>query len=108
MNSLKASLSSLGLTMDGVNGGSGITTELATACLAMSVHRAGARRLSTLEGLKRLASSDLKPEDAKSVELIRLVAVCVNDIGEMELDDIKEGKSRALPKALANKAATAE
>jgi len=112
MEGLKGSLSSLGFTMDGVKGSLEgevqIPKELATACMAMSVHRAGARRLTTLEGLKRMANPDLKPEDAKNVEIIKMVAVCINEITELELEDVKAGKARPLPKVLANKAATAE
>jgi len=114
MDSLKGSLSSLGFTMNGVQdslgglaeGQTAITNELATGCLAMSVHRAGARRLSTLEGLRRFASLEIKPEDAKSIELVKLVAVCINEISQADIDDLKAGKAKALPKNLADKAKT--
>jgi hypothetical protein len=104
---LKEKLSGLenqlkGLGLDGLDGGSGPNpelTEFLSACVAMSMRRAGMQRPSTLSALRRLADGKLPPAEAAKNEFWRMVGVCVGDFREDEFAEFKQGKIKILPKS---------
>merc|ERR1740121_2273984 len=73
------------------------------------MRKLGARRPSTLGALRQLSSGKLKQQDAANIELLRMTAVCINELTDEELQDAKAGaKLTALPKHLVDKAGKPE
>lgn len=97
---LETQLSGLGL--DGLTGGgagsSPELTEFLSACVAMSLRRAGMQRPATLGALRRLVQKKMTPAEAAQQELWKMVAVCVAECKEDEFASFKVGKLKILPK----------
>lgn len=90
-----------GLGLDGLTGGAGSSpemTEFLSACVAMSLRRAGMQRPATLGALRRLVQKKLSPAEAAQQELWKMVAVCVAECKEDEFASFKSGKLKILPK----------
>lgn len=99
LSGLEAQLGSLGL--DGLTGGGSNPelTEFLSACVAMSMRRAGMQRPATLGALRKLVDNKLPPAEAAKNEFWRMVGVCVGEMQEGEFADFKAGKMKILPKA---------
>mmetsp|Transcript_76421 Transcript_76421/g.181783 ORF Transcript_76421/g.181783 Transcript_76421/m.181783 type:complete len:297 (-) Transcript_76421:46-936(-) len=82
--------------------------DLYASCMSMSVMRAGATRKSTRQTLRQMASGDLGQPEAAKVDLLKMVATCINDLTVEELQQYKAKSIGLLPKALAEKATSAE
>jgi len=100
LQGLESQLKTLGL--DGLGGGvAGANPELTEflgACVAMSMRRVGMQRPATLGALRKLVQGKLPPAEAAKNELWRMVAVCITDFKEDELQSYKSGKVKILPK----------
>jgi len=100
LQGLESQLKTLGL--DGLGGGgagsSPELTEFLSACVAMSMRRVGMQRPATLGALRKLVQGKLPPAEAAKNELWRMVAVCITDFKEDELQSYKSGKVKILPK----------
>jgi len=70
------------------------------SCMLMSVMRAGATRKKVKEVLRQLASGELTQAEASSVDLMRMVGTCINEITEEELQQAQTKSLGLLPKAL--------
>jgi len=104
---LEKTIAGLGMGIDGAEMGS--TPELQEflgGCILMSMKRIGMRRPSALSGLRQLANSDVKQDEVASNELVRMVAVCINELSDQELQEHKAGKLQQLPKVHVDKAQT--
>jgi hypothetical protein len=82
--------------------------EFLSSCVMMSLRRAGAQRPATLSALARLADKETTMERAGDFEFVRMVAICVNELTDDDLKEIKTGRLTVLPKGLAAKAAEPE
>jgi type VI protein secretion system component VasK len=114
---LKARLEGLEQQLSGLGLGNLVNPEQASSpelreflgsCVMMSLKRAGAQRPATLAALARLADKETTMERAGDFEFVRMVAVCVNEMTDDDLREIKSGKLTVLPKGLAAKAADPE
>jgi len=100
---LESQLSSLGL--GSLTGGptAGVSspelTEFLSACVAMTVRRAGLQRPSTLNALASVADGKMAPADAKQNDIWRQVATCIGQFTEDEFEQFKAGQLSALPKS---------
>lgn len=105
LDGLQSQLSSLGL--GDLVGGLGSNSqalpdskelqEFLTACVMLSMKRAGDSRSSTLAALRLLVRGKLTPAEAAEMELWRMTATCINELTEQELQQFKNGKLRKLP-----------
>lgn len=104
---LSGQLASLGLGDMAENlGGGGLPqskelTEFLTVCVGLSMKQmtgAGGRGQANL-ALKLLAKDKLKPEQAKTMDMWKLTATCINELTEEELQQFKKKKLSKLPKA---------
>lgn len=107
LNGLSSQLSSLGLG-DGTEETNPALREFLGGCIVMSVRKAGARRMSTLSSLEKLADPSTTLEQAAEDELGRMAGCCVNELTDDELSQFKSGRLQALPNAIAAKAAKPE
>lgn len=91
-----------GLGLDGLTGAAAGSspelTEFLSACVAMSLRRAGMQRPATLGALRKLVQKKLPPAEAAHHELWKMVAVCVTECKEDEFAGFKSGKLKILPK----------
>jgi len=71
--------------------------EFLTACVMLSMKRAGDSRQSTLAALRLLARDKLTTTEAADMELWRMTATCINELTEEELKQFKNGQLRKLP-----------
>jgi len=106
LDGLTAQLSSLGLgdLMGGSGAGGGDALpdskelqEFLTACVMLSMKRAGDSRSSTLAAFRHLVRGKLTPVEASEMEVWRMTATCINELTEQELQQFKAGKLRKLP-----------
>mmetsp|Transcript_7897 Transcript_7897/g.18489 ORF Transcript_7897/g.18489 Transcript_7897/m.18489 type:complete len:282 (-) Transcript_7897:82-927(-) len=98
LGGLEAQLQGLGASLG--LAGSPEARSLYKSCMLMSVMRAGATRKSVKEVLRQLASGELKQAQASSIDLVRMVATCINEITEEELLQAQTKSLGLLPKAL--------
>lgn len=109
LQGLEQQLDSLNLDgLTGLAGGAGSGSkelqEFLGGCIMMSLRRAGARRPQTLGALRRLAKG-VTQEEGADVELVRMVAVCVNELTDVELGQFRAGQLQILPQHLTAQAA---
>jgi len=76
---------------------------LISACVSMSMKRAGAKKPTTTGALRRLGAG-LTKEEAKDMEVVKLIASCINEISDAEYNLYKQGALSSLPKAMVKKA----
>jgi len=109
LEGLEQQLSGLGLSslVNPEQASSPELREFLGSCV-MILRRAGAQRPATLGALARLADKETTMERAGDFEFVRMVAICVNELTDDELKEIKTGKLTVLPKGLAAKAADPE
>jgi len=110
LEGLEQQLSGLGLSslVNPEQASSPELREFLGSCVMMSLRRAGAQRPATLGALSRLADKETTMARAGDFEFVRMVAICVNELTDDELKEIKTGKLTVLPKGLAAKAAEPE
>jgi hypothetical protein len=110
LEGLEQQLSGLGLSsfVNPEQASSPELREFLGSCVMMSLRRAGAQRPATLSALARLADKETTMERAGDFEFVRMVAICVNELTDDELKEIKTGRLTVLPKGLAAKAAEPE
>jgi len=74
-------------------------TEFLTGCVTMAMRRAGISRMSTVDALKRVSDDKMSPEQCSKNELWRMVAICVSEFTDKDLENFKSGKYQTLPSA---------
>jgi len=74
-------------------------TEFLSACVAMTVRRAGLQRPSTLNALASAADGKMTPAAAQQNDIWRQVATCISQFTEDEFEQFKAGQLSALPKS---------
>jgi len=74
-------------------------TEFLTGCVIMSMKRIGMQRMSTIESLSKVVEDKMSPEQASKNELWKMVAICVSEFTDKDLENFKRGKLDKLPSA---------
>lgn len=101
---LSSQLASLGLgdMADGLGGvpQSKELTEFLTVCVGLSMKHmtSTSSKSQAVTALKLLVKDKLKPEQAKSMDMWKLTATCINELTEQELAQFKKHKLAKLPK----------
>jgi len=74
-------------------------TEFLTGCVIMSMRRIGIQRMSTIESLSKVVDGKMSPEQASKNDLWKMVAICVSEFTDKDLENFKAGKYDKLPSA---------
>jgi hypothetical protein len=107
LKGLKSQLQGLGLDFnDGPKVDKGMT-ELMGGCMTMSLKRIGIRP-SSIGALRQLAADKLSQKEGSILEMIRMVAVCINELTMDDLKLFKRGKLEKLPKTIVDAAKGSE
>lgn len=112
LEGLKAQLGSLGVDL-GVDLGGGRAaskelTQFVSACMTLSTRRTGLKRPTTTGALRSLAKDGFTKEQAKDMDLAKMVAVCITELSDAEFDLYKAGKLTQLSKEMERKSQGSE